>query len=632
MRTCVLWVYLCLALSGCELMGGRTGGGTETETAGTLYYPDGTLAVNASVIARPADYLADSLLTSEQASLRFSVKTDAKGRFRIARLPLGAYRLEAQSGLRRGLIKDFVLEKEGQRIAFKPDTLRLNGSILGRIVDSTGARGGHVQVFGLERLVNADTATGTFMLNDLAPGTYDIRCIGLGAFRKQAHLGGLVVKSGETLTLDDIVLEEVPKLTFKAEGGALTIEGVDTASPVIFDNEFWDNGPENEYIWAKASTGILDLRGNIVTDAMRKNQVTVDAQLTRAKIELRTATLAGFRNLIEPVEGSRHPLLAASSGRIEDIAVDKSFGSELIVAEALKATPERPLTVIAGGPLTTVANAYLTNPAIASRMVVLAIYPFSINSADSLAAYVVAKRCRLAVWGRDYVWTGALDSALLAKLPGSRLGERLRASTLNSARGGNASFGDIAPAAWLVKPSLWTAAGLFRLEPPLQVQAASGLSFDFLDIPKAANDWRGFQEEFFASLGEAEAYQPVKLPGVLEAEGYGARAGARGALTAVGSAPDTAQGDAMGGTAGASLEWKVAVDSAGTLRLKVRHRSPAGGRLTVTSGDALIGHIILPAGPEWTETGADLSLAAGSQTLRVTWAQGAFELDRIKAE
>jgi hypothetical protein len=489
-----------------------------------------------------------------------------------------------------------------------------------------------VQVYGLERLVNADTSSGTFMITDLAPGKYDIRCIGLGAFRKHAHIGNLTVKSGETLVLGDIVLEEVPKLTFKTEGGSLTIEGVDTGSPVIFDNEFWDNGPENEYIWAKASAGVLDLRGNIVTDAMRKNQVTVDAQLLKARAELRTATLAGVVNLIDPVAGARNPMLPSSSGRIEDIPAERSAGSELIVAEARKAGPERPLVVIAGGPLTTVANAYLTDPGIASRMVVLAIYPFSINSADSLAAYVVAKRCRLAVWGRDYVWTGPLDSTLLAGLPGSRMGERLRAGLLNSARNGNASLGDIAPMAWLSRPSLWNAAGLFRLEPPLQVQAASGLSFDFLDIPKTANDWHGYQQEFFASLGEAAAYRPVALPGVLEAEGYRARSGTRGALTAPGSAPDTSLGDAMAGSSGGWLEWKVSADSTGPLRMTARYRAPAGGRLVFTAGGVILGDLDLPAAPDWAESGVGLNVAAGAQTLRATWAKGAFELDRIEVE
>jgi inosine-uridine nucleoside N-ribohydrolase len=62
-------------------------------------------------------------------------------------------------------------------------------------------------------------------------------------------------------------------------------------------------------------------------------------------------------------------MVRPASGRIEDTEPPPSDGRRLIVAEANMATPEKPLLIIAGGPQTTVANALLTNPEIASHPV-----------------------------------------------------------------------------------------------------------------------------------------------------------------------------------------------------------------------------------------------------------------------
>ncbi|MBX3734045.1 MAG: hypothetical protein KF791_15830 [Verrucomicrobiae bacterium] len=87
-------------------------------------------------------------------------------------------------------------------------------------------------------------------------------------------------------------------------------------------------------------------------------------------------------------------------------------GSRLIVAEAKKATPEKPLLVIAGGPQTTVANALLTHPEIAPNLVVfIRTVTGGDNGKDGWSAYTVARRTRSvgrgggAFWDRDSVFT-----------------------------------------------------------------------------------------------------------------------------------------------------------------------------------------------------------------------------------
>lgn len=630
-RFAVLALAVAALLAGCETSAGRTGGGTETETVGVLRNVDGSPAVGALVRFRPVDYLADSLLEGKDAP-DWETTTDRQGRFNMRKLAPGAYRLHADGGNGRGLVQDIFLERPDQRLVLDPDTLRPHGSIAGRIVlDTTADLQLHVQVYGMEKRLLADPGNGSFMVNDLPPGRYKLRFLGIGPYRRQA-VATSEVRSETVTRLDSMVLDETAKLTFRIDSaGALAIDGLGPRSPVIFDNELWDNGPDNEYIWAKASAGELDLRGNVVTDAMTKGG-TLQAQLAKAEIERGTALLAGLRGIPEAVAGATRPL-ESTSGPLERIAAETTAGSELIVAEALKCTPDSPLVVVAGGPLTTVANAYLADNSIASRMIVIAIYPFSLNSGDTVSTYVVAKRCRLVVWGRNYIWKGSLDQARIAALPGSRMGERLKAFHTANARAGYVSLGDLAPVAYLFDRRVWTSAGMQRFAPPLSVQPASDLAFDFLDIPEDGNDWSAYPREFFAAFANAAAFAPVALPGRVEAEGYAARSGARGALTAPGSAPDTSVGDAMAGQAGAWLDFRIAATVALPVKATVRYRSNSGGRLGLSfEGRATVAEIGLPAVTGWVETEIDFTLEPGAGILRVKWTEGAADLDWIGFE
>ena len=61
----------------------------------------------------------------------------------------------------------------------------------------------------------------------------------------------------------------------------------------------------------------------------------------------------------------------ASVGMTEIDKPLESEGARLIVEEALKASPDKPLYVCVGGPLTNIASAYLMNPAIGKNIVLL---------------------------------------------------------------------------------------------------------------------------------------------------------------------------------------------------------------------------------------------------------------------
>jgi hypothetical protein len=82
------------------------------------------------------------------------------------------------------------------------------------------------------------------------------------------------------------------------------------------------------------------------------------------------ARRSGIRNIPAPIPGCDRAFERLVSGKIEGTKIIRSKGSDLIVAEAKKTSSEKPLLLFVGGPLNTVANAYLNDTSIAARIVV----------------------------------------------------------------------------------------------------------------------------------------------------------------------------------------------------------------------------------------------------------------------
>jgi hypothetical protein len=607
--------------SGC-LFEGR-GGGTETESqvAGRAVNDNGGPAAFARVTLRPADYLSD-LVSSEhvQAGVRDTV-TDGQGRYGFKDLPAGAYRVEIGGTESGGAINDFFLPESGKGKTLAPDTLRPRGSIAGSIAsDSDSQDANFVQVFGMERLVQTDPQ-GNFILYSMPQGVYDLRVSSHQAFRREAVRRNVAVQAGQRTTLEPVVLAKEAKLSFRIDSGAVRITGLDSTNPVIFDNERWDNGPDDEYIWAKASAGSLDLRGNIVTRDFHTG-TGMDGQLRRARQELWEARMAGFANLPEITLGATAKLAWPDSGFLEDIPSMPSAGSELIVAEARKATPEKPLLVVVGGPLTTVANAYLTDPSIAPRMIVAGTFTYGMQPEDTVANYLVARKCRFLQWARDYVWAGKTDTSLIRGIPPTLMGERVRAFLFANAK--SLPFGDIAPVVYLFHPQVWKSADIVKVNRAMEVRPASDITFDFVDIPFLANDWSGYGPEFFGALANPRAYHALSLPGRMEAEAYTA------ASKAIFQPADSSTGNEFGMYAdGGYTEHRIA-SAGGSFQAKIRYRSTGGAKLDIAvDRGPSAASITLPATPDWTEADGTLALDPGEHVLRVTVSGGTAALDRI---
>lgn len=355
--------------------------------------------------------------------------------------------------------------------------------------------------------------------------------------------------------------------------GAVQLRGVGPDNPIIYDNDWWFDVFDNNYLWSRASLGRVDLRGNIVSRDMWEWQkgylYSMEKSVKDAEKALKLARDSGLKNIPDLTLGSDRVLERPASGKIEDTVAHPTAGSRLIVAEAKKASPEKPLLVIAGGPLTTVANALLTNPEIAPNLVVFNLtVNGGYNGKDGWSPFIVAKKTRYVDWGGGSFWDKnsvftAKDFAALPKNPFCDDMRRLIASNLGQAN----QLGDGAPLVWLFNPKCWTGAEVHRAEyggnSTRFIRAKNSERGDVLVIPKSATDLKESREEFFRVLGDARLFAA--------ANGTSTEAGTKLAITALGQrfTPDAKrvliqQTNAnMGGstslrnTGREDLEWKT---------------------------------------------------------------------------
>lgn len=102
--------------------------------------------------------------------------------------------------------------------------------------------------------------------------------------------------------------------------------------------------------------GYLSARGGFT---QRKDQATESVDRANTILDF-----VGLKGSIPVVEGAQGPMTSAS----EAIA---SSGADLIIAEARKCSPAKPLYVCCGGALTNIASALLMAPDIAPNIIVV---------------------------------------------------------------------------------------------------------------------------------------------------------------------------------------------------------------------------------------------------------------------
>ena len=304
---------------------------------------------------------------------------------------------------------------------------------------------------------------------------------------------------------------------YSVENGVVRLKGVGPDNPILYDNDWWFDVFDDQYIWAQASLSRVNLRGNIVSRDMwdwekgylyQMQQCVDDARKT-----LQLARDSGFKNIPDITPGSDRVLQRPASGMIAETEAHPSEGSRLIISEARKATPEKPLLIISGGPLTTVANALLADPGIAPNIVVFSLtVAGGYNGNDAWSTFVVAKKARLVDWATGTFWDKnsvftTKDFEILPKNPLCDEMRRFIASDLGQAN----QLGDGAALVWLWRNDCWNGVKLRKAvwhgKSVSFEEAKAGEPADVLDIPKAATDLKTSRDEFFRVLGDPKLFQ-----------------------------------------------------------------------------------------------------------------------------
>lgn len=278
---------------------------------------------------------------------------------------------------------------------------------------------------------------------------------------------------------------------YRMVDGQLVVAGVSPDCPMIYDNDWWQDVPDAAYLWAKASLGECDLRGNIITRCTfgweQGYAHKLQEQVGDCQKLFSLARESGLRHVPEPVLGAVEALRRPESGKIEDTKFERSRGSELIVAEARKATREKPLLVFIGGSCTTMAAAYLADPSVVDRTLVFQIDGGGYNGSDGWAWRIVMERCRFANWARGYFWDkiNTWKPERFGELPRNPLCDFLRRYAFEGHGKAN-QWGD---GPWV-----------FYTFDRRCLTKAEDYDAMAITVPKGATDIRAIEDEFFGTM------------------------------------------------------------------------------------------------------------------------------------
>lgn len=204
-------------------------------------------------------------------------------------------------------------------------------------------------------------------------------------------------------------------------------------NPIIYLNDYPRSVYVEAYIYALATSREIDLRGIISSgidcECIAGDNYPVTNTPTVRAAWIQAARQAGFQNIPDAVNGTQGArLLEPASGLYSDTQKLGSEGTELILREANKATPERPLLIVAGGPITTLADAYLADPSITNRVVVswlVGVSDDSLNDwngdSDKWATQMVMSRFRVYVFPSDRDPPYVPEARMRAEFPASDL-------------------------------------------------------------------------------------------------------------------------------------------------------------------------------------------------------------------
>jgi hypothetical protein len=206
---------------------------------------------------------------------------------------------------------------------------------------------------------------------------------------------------------------------------------VDERNPIVLVNDGVTDNWQGEYAMLLANGGGPPLAG-VVVDASPARP-DIDANVTGWRDLVAAARQSGLRGIPDPIASVAESLVKPASGRIEDTLPNRSEGARLILARAAELSlPFRPLVVATGCGLTDVADAYLIDPSVADKIVVVsslgslsstgAMMSNPNGEMDPWADLIVSTRLRYVQVSAYYDQLSDLPDARLPELPDNAFG------------------------------------------------------------------------------------------------------------------------------------------------------------------------------------------------------------------
>lgn len=216
---------------------------------------------------------------------------------------------------------------------------------------------------------------------------------------------------------------------------------VDQRNPIVLVNDGAYDNWFGEYAVLLANGGGPPLAGIIVNQSADWSDIQTNVGGYRDLIA--AARASGLTNLPDPIASIGSPLARPASGNIADTRPNRSEGALLIVSlSKTLGLPYRPLVIATGGLLTDVADAYLIDPTVAQRVVVVS----SLGSAnangggsmgspngdgDPWADVIVTSRFRYVQVSAWYDQLTDVSTDSLPQLPKNPLGDWIAAKQPN---------------------------------------------------------------------------------------------------------------------------------------------------------------------------------------------------------
>jgi hypothetical protein len=211
---------------------------------------------------------------------------------------------------------------------------------------------------------------------------------------------------------------------------------VDERNPIVLTNDSNYDNWQGEYAVLLANGGGPSLAGIIVGTS--PNATDIDANVADWRKMVAAARSSGLQNIPDPIASIGAPLVRPASGDIDATSANRSEGALFLVNESARLSlPYRPLVVLTGGRLTDVADAYLVDPKVTERVVVVSqLGSLSSSGAvmgppngemDPWADTIVTSRFRYVQVSAYYEQLTDVPAARLPELPANDFGKWIAA-------------------------------------------------------------------------------------------------------------------------------------------------------------------------------------------------------------